>query len=104
MEITIFSKRRETKDGKKFYAYLTTLTRKNGDKLTTSVKFSDACGNPRPEECPLNITFTKNNGNLSVKQFVNPETGESFDSYTLWIKDWKKSDNVWIDHSLDDFE
>lgn len=104
MNITVFAKRRTTQEGKHFYSYLTTLKKNDGTELTTAIKFQESCGNPKPEECPLNIIVDKKDANLSVKKFVNPETGEAFDSHTLWVKNWTKDSNVWSDTSLDDFE
>ena len=104
MNITIFAKKRNTKDGKKFYSYLTTLTKKDGTELTTAVKFHESCGNPRPEECPLNVIIEKTDANLSSKKFTNPETGEVFDSFTLWVKNWVRDEKTWVDESLNDFE
>lgn len=104
MNITIFAKKRTTQEGKKFYSYLTTLNRKNGESVVATVKFNEACGNPRPEECPLNIIIDKATANLSGKNVTDPETGEVFESRTLWVKNWEKDPNVWVDTSLDDFE
>lgn len=104
MNITLFAKKRTTKDGKKFYVYLTTLTRKDGSTLTTAVKFSEGCDVPRAEDCPLNIVVDKSKVNLSTRTIVNPESGEPFESHTLWVKEWTKSTEKWIDHSMDDFE
>lgn len=104
MNITIFAKKRTTSEGKKFYSYLTTLTRKNGDSVVVTVKFNEACGNPRPEDCPMNIIVDKATANLSGKTVKNTDTGEVFESRTLWVKNWEKDPNVWVDTSLDDFE
>ena len=104
MKVTVFAKKRTTKEGKTFYSYLTTLTKTDGTELTTAVKFHESAGNPRPEDCPMNIIIEKKDANLSCKKFVNPETGEAFDSYTLWVKKWTKSEELWVDDSLSDFE
>lgn len=103
MEITIYAKKRTTSEGKSFYSYLSTLTRKDGTKQTVSVKFRDECGNPKPENCPMNIKFDKVKGNLSTKEFVRDDTGEVGTSYTLWVSKWEPG-TPFVDHSLDDFE
>lgn len=103
MEITIFAKKRTTSDGKPFYGYLSTLTRKDGSKQTVSVKFRDECGNPKPEKCPMNIEFPKAAANLATREFVREDTGEAGKSYTLWVSDWKQG-TPYVDTSLDDFE
>lgn len=103
MEITIFAKKRTTKDGKTFYGYISTLTRKDGTKQTVSVKFRDECGSPKPEKCPVNIKFDKSDANLATSEFVREDTGERATSYTLWVSAWENV-SPYIDKSLDDFE
>lgn len=103
MEITIFAKKRKTKDGKSFYSYLTTLTRKNGENLTTQVKFREDCGSPKADLCPMNIVVEKGKANLSSKDFIREDTGETCKSFTLWVSEWAKG-SEYIDTSLDDFE
>lgn len=103
MEITIFAKKRTTKEGKTFYSYISTLNRKDGTKQTVSVKFRDECGSPKPEKCPLNIKFEKMDANLSTNDFIRDDTGEVAKSFTLWISAWEQG-APYIDKSLDDFE
>lgn len=103
MEITIYAKRRNAADGKTFYSYLSTLTRKDGTQQTVSVKFRDEAGSPKPEKCPMNIKFDKVHGNLSTKEFIRNDTGETATSFTLWVSAWEPG-TPFVDHSLDDFE
>lgn len=103
MEITIYAKKRNSSDGKMFYSYLSILTRKDGTKQTVSVKFRDEAGNPKPENCPMNVKFDKRNANMSTKEFVREDTGEVATSYTLWVSAWEPG-TPFVDHSLDDFE
>lgn len=102
MEITIYAKKRTTADGKTFYSYLSTLTRKDGTKQTVSVKFRDEAGNPKPENCPMNVKFDKSNANLATEKFTREDTGELATSYTLWVSAWEPG-TPFVDHSLDDF-
>lgn len=104
MKSTIFAKRRTTKEGKNFYTFLTTLTKKDGTTITTSVRFSEDCNPPKPEECPLNVILDKTKCNLSKKKITNHETGETFESFTLWVKGYTRSADTYVDHSMDDFE
>ena len=105
MNLTVFAKKRTTKEGKPFYTYLSTLTKKDGTELTTAVKFRDECGAPRPETCPVNIIVPKDNANLSSRDFTREDTGEKSKSYTLWVSSWElDAVNPFVDHSLDDFE
>ena len=103
MEITIYAKKRHAADGKTFYSYLSTLTRKDGTKQTVSVKFRDEAGNPKPEKCPMNVKFDKGNANIAIREFVREDTGEVGTSYTLWVSAWEPG-ALFVDHSLDDFE
>ena len=59
MQVTIFAKKRNTKEGKVFYTYLTKLTKKDGTEVTASVKFRDECGSPKPDHCPCNNLLEK---------------------------------------------
>ena len=103
MEITIYAKKRTTNEGKAFFSYLSTLTRKDGTKQIVSVKFRDDAGKPKPENCPMNIKFNKGDANLVTSDFVREDTGEVCLSYTLWVSRWDQG-APFVDHSLDDFE
>lgn len=103
MEITIYAKKRTTAEGKSFFSYLSTLTRKDGTKQTVAVKFRDECGNPKPENCPMNVKFNKGDANMATREFVREDTGEVGTSYTLWVSAWEPG-TPFVDHSLDDFE
>lgn len=103
MEITIYAKKRNAKDGKAFYSYLSTLTRKDGTKQTVAVKFREEAGNPKPEKCPMNIKFDRCAANMATKEFTCKDNGEVATSYTLWIPAWEPGE-PFVDHSLDDFE
>ena len=102
MKITVFAKKRTTNEGKEFYSYLSRLVKKDGSDLTVSVKFPEE-DKPKASECPLNIEFDKANANLDTKQKTR-EDGTTFDSHTLWIKEYSRSANKYVDTSLDDFE
>ena len=105
MEITVFAKKRQTKDGAKtFFSYLGKLTRKDGTQLTVSLKFRDECGAPASTECPMNIIVEKQDANLSDRIIGSDrETGEAIYGHTLWVSKWKRGSD-YVDHSLDDFE
>ena len=103
MEITISAEKRNAKDGKTFYSYLSTLIRKDGSKQTVAVKFREEAGNPKPEKCPMNIKFDRCAANMATKEFIREDNGEVATSYTLWIPAWEPGE-PFVDHSLDDFE
>lgn len=104
MTITVFAKKRTTKDGKKtFYSYLSALKKIDGTEQTVSVKFREECGEPDPKTCPCNIIVERKDCNLSTADFVNEETGEIGQSFTLWVTAWKQGE-VYVDHSLDDYD
>lgn len=102
MEITIFAKKREAKDGRKFTSYLATLTKKSGEKTTVAVKFREDCGAPEPKNCPMNIVCEKKALNMSERNYVDNETGEVRTSYTLWVSEWKQG-SPYVDHSMDEY-
>lgn len=103
MEITIFAKKRTSQEGRKFFSYLTTLPRKDGTEETMSVKFRDECGAPRPEECPCNIIIQKGDANVSKRNYVREDTGETGTSKTLWVTAWSKG-SVYVDTSMDEYD
>ena len=104
MEISIFAKKRTTKEGKTFYQYLTTLERKDGTTETMRVAFRDIDGNsvPKAESCPRNIVINRDNANISATKYTDSNTGEIKSRKTLWISAWEPG-SPYIDHSLDDY-
>lgn len=104
MKITIYAKKRKTKEGKSFYSYLTTLQRKDGSGgQTMTVKFRDGIAIPRAEECPMNIIIERGKANVAESSYVREDTGEIAYSYTLWVNEWSQG-SEFVDHSLDDYE
>ncbi len=102
MYLTIFAKKRMSKDNKGFYTYLTQLKKKESDEsVTVQVKFPDDF-KPNPLDCPMNIEVEKRHANLQVKK-VSTESGEII-SRTLWVKEYKVSENPYEDSSLDDYD
>lgn len=101
MIIAIFAKRCQTKEGKTFYRYLSTLTTKTGEEWPVQVKFREDCGAPKPDVCPVNIEVTKENCNLATREYTVEETGEVRKARTLWVTAWNKGPE-YVDHSLDD--
>ena len=102
MELTVFAKKRTTTEGKRFYTYLTQLTRKeDGERVSVQVKFPEGLA-PKADDCPLNITVDKEKANLAIKK-LGTENGEII-SRTLWIKEYTISENPFEDTSLDDYE
>lgn len=102
MEITLFCKKRKTKEGKSFDSFLAKLTKKGGTQITASVRFREECGQPKGSECPCNIVIEKGQCNMSEREWFNDETGEISKSYTLWITGWERG-SEYVDHSMDDF-
>lgn len=105
MEITIFAKRRTTKEGKPFFQYLSTLTRKDGTTNTVRVAFRDADGEnkpPRPDSCPRNIIIDKEHSNMATTRYTDEKTGEIKERQTLWLTKWEQG-SEYVDHSMDDY-
>lgn len=103
MEIAVFSKRRQNKEGKNYNIYIARLTKKNGEVVPVRLKFREECGSPRAEECPMNIQVKKENANMIVSDYVREDTGEVGTSYTMWVSDWQPG-APYVDTSLDDFD
>lgn len=103
MLITLFAKKRTTKEGKLFYNYLSTLTTKDGEDIVCRIKFRDSCGSPKPESCPRNIIAKKEDMNYTRKEITNPETGEIVTTHTIWITAWEDGPE-YKDTSMDIFE
>nr|DAJ65524.1 MAG TPA: hypothetical protein [Caudoviricetes sp.] len=102
MFLTIFAKKRTSKENKSFYTYLTQLKKKDSEEsVTVQVKFPDDI-KPNPLECPMNIEVEKKKANLQEKK-VNTDGGEIV-SRTLWIKDYNVSENPYEDSSLDNYD
>ena len=103
MEIAIFAKKRQTREGKHFYSYITVLTRKDGTDQAMSVKFRESCPLPKPENCPMYINVERGNANIATRDYTREDTGEKVTSYTLWVNDWTPG-REYEDHSLDEFD
>lgn len=102
MELSIFAKKRQTRDGRIFHVYLTTLTRKDGSTVGAAVKFGNGCDAPDPAACPCNIIVDKENANFSSKHVLNEATGEVIERNTLWVNQYAAG-SEYVDHSMDDF-
>lgn len=111
MEITIYAKKRQSNDGRTFYTYLSTLHKKDGAEMKVQVKFRQECGNPKGENCPMNIIVPKAAANLAEEKYeateTNPDTGEikieTRKNYKLWVSEWKEG-KPYVDTSLDEYE
>lgn len=103
MLMSIFAKRAQTKEGKVFYNYLSTITNKvTGEDNIIRVKFRDTCGAPKPESCPRNIIVDKKNANLTVKT-ITKDDGTDVITRTMWVSAWDDGP-AYEDHSLDEYE
>ena len=106
MQLTIFAKKKTTKEGKAFFTYFTTLKKKDGTELTTEVKFRESCGSPSGDSCPMNIEVDKSDCNFTEKPVTyTTQDGEEKDAISrkLWIANWIEGE-PYVDHSMDDFE
>lgn len=111
MKITLFAKKRTTKEGKTFAVYLSTLTKNDGTTVPVTVHFKQSAGLPNPEKCPCIIEFDRKTANLSKKErhFAKTDvvTGEVYEETTidnqLWLSEYKICDGEYVDNSLDDF-
>lgn len=104
MKTTIFAKRVKTRDGKTFVTFVTNLERKDGSRQYMRVMYSGKDRNKAfdSDVCPLVIEFNREDANTSTETYTD-KSGEERKSYTLWLKDYKVSDEKFVDHSLADF-
>ena len=102
MQITIFAKKRSTSEGKTFFNYLATLPLKDGTEQTVTVKFREDVIRPKPENCPMNIKFEKDNASIS-KRTYEKDDGSTGIGYTLWVGDWAEGD-PYVDESFEEFD
>lgn len=101
--ITIFAKKRTTKDGKEFNTFITRLTKKDGNHVVVSVMFPQD-NKPKAADCPLNIEVPKGMMNLSTRTITDDTTGATIERCTLWVKEWSASTSPYVDTSLDEFD
>ncbi len=102
MKVTVFAKKRESSDGRKFTTYIAKLHKKDGSEVTTAVKFREEAGQPDPKGCPCIIDVDKKDCNFVVKN-VTTKNGDPAVSNTLWVSKWTKSKEEYRDTSMDDF-
>ena len=76
MEITVFAKKKQTKTGKVFFTYLTTLKKKDGTEDKMEVKFREEAG--IPDTFPCNLVINREDCNVSKKLKNREDTGEVF--------------------------
>ena len=102
MELTIFAKKKTTKEDKKFYIFLTTLKKKDGTEQHMTVKFKEDCPELKASQCPCNIIVEKKDANVSERAYTDNE-GNDKKALTLWIGKYQVGE-PYVDTSLDDYE
>lgn len=101
MKLNVFAKKRTRKDGKVFYNYLSTITKKDGTEESVQLKFREDAGQPNPKECPRVIQVNKENANLVKKTVIIDE--KEIEQRTLWISKYNDLGD-YVDTSLDEYE
>lgn len=101
MKLTLFGKTRTTAEGKPFLTYLTRMAKKDKTLVTVQVKFRQDCTPPR--DLPAIILVNRTDASMEEK-ILHMEEGEDKVSRTLWVSAWSPSGEVYVDHSLDDYE
>lgn len=107
MKVIIFAQKKKTKEGREFYTYLASLTKKDGTSEKVEAKFREECGAPDPKACPLIIEVDKSDANISEKkETYTDEVGEEKEVIRrrLWISKYSESNEKFVDSSLDDYE
>lgn len=104
MLLNVFAKKRTGRDGKVFYNFLSTLTKKDGEQESVQLKFREDAGLPNASKCPMTISVDKSDANLTKKMVTVEKDGEAkeIEQRTLWIS---KYDYIgdYVDHSLDEY-
>ena len=105
MLLNVFAKKRTGKDGKVFYNFLSTLTKKNGEQETVQLKFREDAGLPNASKCPMTIEVDKSKANLTKKMVTVEKNGEEkeIEQRTLWISEYEYKGD-YVDTSLDEYE
>ena len=104
MNLTLFARNRETKDGKKYVEFSTHIQRRDGTEQFAIVKFNQGTAMPKKEDCPLNVVVEKEDASLSKKAWVSEDGTKKGVNYTLWVSNWKVDvANPFRDTSLDEF-
>lgn len=105
MLLNVFAKKRMGKDGKVFYNFLSTLTKKNGEQETVQLKFREDAGIPNASKCPMTIEVEKSKANLTKKMVTVEKNGEEkeIEQRTLWISEYEYKGD-YVDTSLDEYE
>ena len=106
MQVAIFSRKAQTKEGRTFYTYFGKLTKKDGTEVSANFKFRESCGAPEGARCPMNIVFDKSDANYSEKQETYTDTEgveKEVTRKTVWISKWSEGE-PYVDNSMDDFE
>lgn len=103
MKLTVFAKTMKTKeDGRKFRIYLSRLIRKGtGEEVPVKIQWSE--GVAIPSTFPIIIEVSKEHAQLSRRPYTDKD-GNVCEGYTLWVREYKPTGDVYVDHSLDDFE
>lgn len=105
--IPVFAKKRTDKNGKVFYNYLSTLTKKDGTEIKVQLHFRMTCGMPDAQKCPCMIGFERKDANLVTKEFdkeVETDNGTEtrhIVNNVLWLTAWTDC-GEYVDTSLDD--
>lgn len=99
--LNVFKKTRTTKEGKPFPAYITRIVNKaTGEEVTASLKFEEDVDTPKDKDFPIRINVLE--GSISSRKFTDKDGVEKV-GYTVWVRDWKKSDEVFVDKSMDEW-
>ena len=105
MLLNVFAKKRTGRDGKVFYNFLSTLTKKDGEQESVQLKFREDAGLPNASKCPMTIEVDKSKANLTKKMVTVEKNGEEqeIEQRILWISEYVYKGD-YVDHSLDDYE
>lgn len=101
MKITVFAKKGKSREGKTFNKFVGRLHKTDGTEIPVQIKFREECGEPKAIDCPMNVIVEKSDANLTSRDYVREDNGETGTAYTLWISKWVQGE-PYVDTSLDD--
>ena len=102
MEITIYTKKKTTREGRPYHVFLSTLPRKDGTEVIVEVKFRRDVQPPKPEDCPMNIEIDRAVASVSKRPYTAKD-GTQAVAYTMWVGEWTRG-SEYVDTSLDEFD
>lgn len=99
MNVSVFKRIVQGRNGISFPVYTAKLTKKTGENVFARCHFNKSC--KIPESFPTVIKVEQGDANTSTTTYTGKD-GAEHEQLHLWIKNYS-SEEHYIDHVLDDF-